>query len=97
MTNETAQRASALKGQIRKFALAVVVLVAVFGLPLLKLVDFALHDEFFSYILLIPFTSFYLAWLLERKAAGLRFRCRRKNGPRYFLLLLVWLPWSGIF
>ena len=67
MTNETAQRASAPKGQIRKFALAVAVLVAVFGLPLWKLGDFALHNEFFSYILLIPFTSFYLAWLLKEK------------------------------
>lgn len=67
MTNETAQSASAPKGQIRKFALAGVALVAVFGLPLLKLADFALHNEFFSYILLIPFTSFYLAWLLKEK------------------------------
>ena len=41
--------------------------MAVFGLSLLKLADFALHDEFFSYILLIPFTSFYLAWLLREK------------------------------
>jgi exosortase C (VPDSG-CTERM-specific) len=67
MTNETVQCATAPKGKIRKFALAVVALVAVFGLPLLKLADFALHNEFFSYILLIPFTSFYLAWLLKEK------------------------------
>jgi exosortase C (VPDSG-CTERM-specific) len=67
MTNETAQYVLAPKGQIRKFALAGVALVAVFGLPLLKLADFALHNEFFSYILLIPFTSFYLAWLLKQK------------------------------
>jgi exosortase C (VPDSG-CTERM-specific) len=67
MTNETAPYASAQKGQLRKFALAVVALVAVFGFPLLKLADFALHDEFVSFILLIPFTSFYLAWLLKEK------------------------------
>jgi len=67
MTNETVQCATAPKGKIRKFALAVVALVFVFGLPLVKLADFALHDEFFSYILLIPFTSFYLAWLLKEK------------------------------
>ena len=67
MTNETVQCTSAPRGQIRKFALAGVALVAVFGLTLLKLADFALHDEFFSYILLIPFTSFYLAWLLKEK------------------------------
>ncbi len=33
----------------------------------MKLADFALHDEFVSYILLIPITSFYLAWLLKQK------------------------------
>lgn len=67
MINQNVPGASAQKGQLRKFALAGIALVAIFGLPLLKLVDFTLHDEFFSYILLIPFTSFYLAWLLKEK------------------------------
>ena len=55
------------KARLHRFALATAVIAVVFGLPLLRLANFALHDELFSYILLIPFTSFYLARLLEKQ------------------------------
>jgi exosortase C (VPDSG-CTERM-specific) len=47
--------------------LAVVVVAAAFGVPLFKLAAFAVHDELFSYILLIPFTSVYLARLQQKQ------------------------------
>ena len=50
--------------RIRQFALATVVVAAAFGWPLFRLVRFAAHDDLFSYILLIPFVSLYLARLL---------------------------------
>ncbi len=52
------------KARVRQFALAILIVAAAFGWPLFRLVMFAAHDELFSYILLIPFTSLYLARLL---------------------------------
>ncbi len=55
-----------------KFWLGTAVLVLGFCAPLYQVVRFALHSELYSYILLVPFVSGYLAWL-ERdqlKAAG---------------------------
>jgi exosortase C (VPDSG-CTERM-specific) len=40
-----------------------VVLAVCFAKPLFSLARFALHSELYSYILLIPFVSLYLAWL----------------------------------
>ena len=45
------------------FILATVVLAVCFIVPLFDLVQFALHSEFHSYILLIPFISLYLVWM----------------------------------
>lgn len=52
-------------------ALAVWVLLVVFGFakPLYDLARFALPDELYSHILLIPFISLYLIWLQRRNLA----------------------------
>src|ERR1035438_7453836 len=47
----------------KSFALATVVLVLCFAVPLYDLAWFAATSEFHSYILLIPFISLYLVWL----------------------------------
>jgi exosortase C (VPDSG-CTERM-specific) len=67
MSDETSSPSLAAKARLRQFAVAVAVIVAAFGFPLFKLADFAVHDDLFSYILLIPFTSFYLARLLQKQ------------------------------
>ena len=51
----------------RNFAIAVAVLAALFCGPLVQLCQFAAGDELFSYILLMPFISLYLAWLDKNK------------------------------
>lgn len=54
---------------LKKFVIAAFVLGLLFCLPLWRLVAFAAGDELFSYILLIPFISLYLAWLDRDKLA----------------------------
>lgn len=49
--------------QLRHFALAGGILVICFAMPLWELFRFAAGSELYSYILLIPFISFYLLWL----------------------------------
>ena len=49
--------------QLRNFGLASLGLVLCFAMPLWNLGWFAATSEFHSYILLIPFISFYLVWL----------------------------------
>lgn len=49
--------------RLKSFALATVVLVLCFAVPLHDLMRFAATSEFHSYILLIPFISLYLVWL----------------------------------
>ncbi len=47
-------------------------LVLCFVFPLLNLAGFAAGSELYSYILLIPFISFYLVWIKrQQSAAGL--------------------------
>jgi exosortase C (VPDSG-CTERM-specific) len=53
------------KASGRRFVLAVVVLCLGFALPLWRLGLFALGDELYSYILLMPLVSAYLAWTLK--------------------------------
>jgi len=52
-----------LRRQLRLLAVCAVVLGVCFAKPLFSLVWFSLHSELYSYILLIPFVSLYLAWL----------------------------------
>ncbi len=47
----------------RGFVPAVVVLALCFSRPLCSLARFALHDDLYSHILLIPFIGLYLVWL----------------------------------
>jgi exosortase C (VPDSG-CTERM-specific) len=54
----------------RRFIPVAAIVVLAFGRPLWRLLDFALHDEFFSYILLIPFISIYVIWHERRKTQG---------------------------
>jgi exosortase C (VPDSG-CTERM-specific) len=49
--------------QMRSFMLAALVLVICFAIPLWDLTRFAARSELYSYILLIPFISFYLIWI----------------------------------
>jgi exosortase C (VPDSG-CTERM-specific) len=67
MPDETTQNLLCDRAQIRKFVLAAIVLGLAFNFSLWKLAVFALHDDLFSYILLIPITSIYLAWLQRKK------------------------------
>jgi exosortase C (VPDSG-CTERM-specific) len=58
---------AALRRQFRLLGVCTVVLVLCFGKPLFSLVQFALGSELYSYILLVPFVSLYLAWLKKSK------------------------------
>jgi exosortase C (VPDSG-CTERM-specific) len=49
--------------QWRGYVLAVVALVACFGVPLWRLARFAASDDLYSYILLLPFVSGYLIYI----------------------------------
>lgn len=53
--------------QIKTFALAAAFLALGFGLPLIRLMHFAIGDELHSYILLIPVVSLYLIWLQKNE------------------------------
>jgi exosortase C (VPDSG-CTERM-specific) len=50
-------------GPFGRFVLVTVALVLCFSKPLYHLMQFAVAVEFHSYILLVPFVSFYLVWL----------------------------------
>lgn len=52
----------------RRAAFAALTVAIAFCLPLWKLIAFALHDELYSYIVLIPFISGYLIWQEKKKA-----------------------------
>jgi len=54
----------------RQFSLVAIIVVLVFILPLAKLMNFAIHDELYSYIVLIPFISAYLIWQEKEEAPG---------------------------
>lgn len=57
------ERFSLVTPQTKILALLVILLVVCFARPLYQLFRFAARSELFSYILLIPFISLYLAWL----------------------------------
>jgi exosortase C (VPDSG-CTERM-specific) len=48
--------------RLRSFGLATLGLMLCFAWPLWSLIGFAARSQFYSYILLIPFISFYLVW-----------------------------------
>jgi len=54
-------------GAWRGFLLATLGLALCFGWPLYRLAQFAFESELYSYILLMPFVSFYLVWLKRQE------------------------------
>jgi exosortase C (VPDSG-CTERM-specific) len=73
-TDQSGNEAAPLRRQTKGFVLFLIGLSACFARPLCALVQYSLHSEFFSYILLIPVISLYLIWLkrpdLPRQAAA---------------------------
>lgn len=59
-------RSTGLDRQLRLLAACTGVLALCFAWPLFALARFALRSDLFSYILLIPFVSVYLAWLKRK-------------------------------
>lgn len=53
--------------QVKKFTLAAAVLTLAFALPLWKLFRFAIADDFYSFIPLMPLVSGYLIWTQKAK------------------------------
>jgi Flp pilus assembly protein TadB len=67
--------------RLKRFALATIVLVLCFAVPLYDLIWFSATSEFHSYILLIPFISCYLVWL---KKESIPMCSRLAKPPRHF-------------
>jgi len=61
--NSSAGGASCVRRRTLWFALFIAGLSALYAFPLIKLADYSLHSEFFSYILLIPVITLYLVWI----------------------------------
>jgi len=57
-------------GRAAGFMLFILALVLIFVRPLLDLVAYAARSELYSFILLVPFTSLYLAWLKMREVSS---------------------------
>ena len=64
-------------GRQRAFLLASAALVVGCGMPLLALARFAVNDELYSYILLVPFISGYLVWLMRGRIPPAETSARR--------------------
>ena len=63
-----------VRRDVRAFVIVVLVLIGCFARPLGRLATLSWHSEIYSYILLIPFVSIYLAW--ARKFDGVPPACR---------------------
>ncbi|MGP8201756.1 MAG: archaeosortase/exosortase family protein [Limisphaerales bacterium] len=90
----------ALRRRTMGFVLFVLALSACFARPLYALGQFSLHDEFFSYIPLIPLISFYLFWLkrpeLPRQAGmSWQWGAAAALGGMAVLLGWAWVSHSG--
>jgi exosortase C (VPDSG-CTERM-specific) len=70
-------------GWPKNFVWATIVLVACFSAPLLRLVWFAATSKLYSYVLLVPFVSAYLAWLN-------RCNVRSVSGPNRRFTVFAW-------
>lgn len=55
-------------GPWHRFAPVAIIAVLAFILPLVRLMNFAIHDELYSYIVLIPFITAYLIWQEKEKS-----------------------------
>jgi exosortase C (VPDSG-CTERM-specific) len=90
MPDESSTKTSA--PQLRRFALAAAVLALGFTVPLWRLVRFAAGNDLHSYILLIPFVSFYLVWL-EKKNLPREPASARALAAIFFAAGLAVLAW----
>ena len=79
----TEEKKPSANGHWRGFFLAVAMLVLCFGFPLGKLLWFALHDELYSYIPLIPIISIYLVWT-RRQSLPARSGASAKTASVFF-------------
>src|ERR1035438_10232100 len=71
--------------RVRRFWVVTAVLVLCFIVPLTDLIRFAVQNDLYSHIILIPLISIYLVWE-KRKAIPLEFR--PAAGPALALALL---------
>jgi exosortase C (VPDSG-CTERM-specific) len=85
--------AAPLRRQVKRFALFILGLSACFARPLYALGQYALHNEFFSYIPLIPVISLYLIWLKKPdlpRQAGVSWKWGMAVALGGFALLIGW-------
>ena len=77
----------------KNFVIAIAVLAALFGVPLWRLCHFAAGNDLYSYILLIPFVSLYLAWLERKKLPPVGLPAVKTGGVFFALGIgcLLWL------
>lgn len=80
----------------RAFALAAGGVTLLFSLPLLRLAWFALGDDLFSYIPLIPFAAGYLGWVLKSEIPKTSAPAP-KIGAAFFVLGLALAALSFVF
>ena len=91
----TASARSSDRARWRKFAVAGVVVSLCFSVPLIRLVQFALHNETYSFTLLVPFISGYLAWLDKDRLAANGARLSIGWTALLFVLGIGVLGWYG--
>lgn len=82
-----------LPARLRKFSTASAVLALAFILPLWHWANFAIHDELYSYVLIIPFVSFYLA-RLEWKNLPQNFQPAIPQAVAFFIAGIAALVWN---
>jgi len=80
----------------RNFALAAAALALGFGVPLWRLVKFAVHDDLHSHIPLMPLVSLYLVWV-DQKNLPENFVPARKWAVFFFAGGLAALAWADFF
>ena len=81
--------------QLRNFNLATGLLMLGFAIPLWQLISFALNSELYSFILLIPFISWYLVWTKREKVSPTPLNNGRMTAGFFtggtVVLLVYWL------
>jgi exosortase C (VPDSG-CTERM-specific) len=88
--------AAALRRRTKRFALFILVLSGCFARPLYHLWRYSIHNDFFSYIPLIPVISLYLIWLKRPDLPGQTGMSRKWGGVAALggLALLMTCEWA---
>lgn len=73
------------EARVSRFALCVTLLCWLFVIPLAKLVQYAVDNDLFSYVFLIPFIAGYL-FFAQRQALSRDFRCSRAMSTVLFCI-----------